>query len=111
MDTLTPSAITDPQPYIKVSTMERFAKSIPGVTHYVPRKTWPEHGGRMVRRDYLRPGDRAVSSHYGARTVKSVNLLGTHGQSTQIVWEAPEGSQMIFSEQYDSELMIEFLPA
>lgn len=102
----------DPEPWIKPATMERFAEEQRGsFCIYFPRIVWPEHGGRMVRRDYLRAGDRAFSSHYGARTVETVQLGGTEGQTTTILWVRPEGVQNAFSEVYDSSGMIEFLPA
>lgn len=96
----------DPEPWIKPATMERFAEEQPGVfCVYLPRIVWPEHGGRMVRRDYLRPGDRAFSSYYGARTVEAVRVGGAEGQTTTISWiDAPR------SEAYPSEAMIELLP-
>ena len=101
----------DPEPWIKPATMERFAEEQPGVfCVYSPRIVWPEHGGRMVRRDYLRPGDRAFSSHYGVRTVEHVRQGGTEGQTTTILWLRPAGVQTPFSESYPSEAMIELLP-
>lgn len=102
----------DPEPWIKPATMERFPEKQHGsFCVYSPRIVWPEHGGRMVRRDYLRAGDRAHSSHYGARTVEAVQLGGTEGQTTTILWVRPEGVQTPFSEAYDSSNMIELLPA
>ena len=56
----------------------------------------------MVRRDSLKPGDVAWSSHYGKRTVEKVSFLGTENQSTHIFWEAPPTSLRPFSELYDS---------
>ena len=95
----------DPAPWIKPGTMERFAEQpADGISFHRPRLKWPEQGGRMVRRDYLRPGDRAVSSHYGVRTVQEIQLSGTEGQTTTIVWaDAPQ------SESYDSSSTIELL--
>jgi hypothetical protein len=101
----------DPEPWIKPTTMERFSgQPQDGFSVYHPRVTWPEHGGRMVRRDYLRPGDRAVSSHYGKRTVQSVRTSGTEGQTTTIIWAHSTDDRFPFSESYDSSLMIELLP-
>jgi hypothetical protein len=101
----------DPAPWIKPATMERFSEQQhDSFCVYHPRITWPEHGGRMVRRDYLRPGDRAVSSHYGKRTVQSVQTSGTDGQTTTIVWLHPKDDLWPFSESYDSSTLIELLP-
>lgn len=109
MDTVTQK---DPKPFINPATMERAAEATPGAFwDYAPRRSWPQMGGRMVRRDYLRPGDRAVSSHYGPRTVKSVHLGGTEGQTTGITWETPSVAKSPFTEIYDSHLLIELLPA
>lgn len=100
----------DPAPWIKPATMERFSEQPQdGFSVYHPRVVWAEHGGRMVRRDYLRPGDRAVSSHYGKRVVKSVKTSGTEGQTTTIVWLHSRDYLVPFSESYDSSLMIELL--
>jgi hypothetical protein len=100
----------DPAPWIKPATMERFSEQQHGsFCVYHPRVVWPEHGGRMVRRDYLRPGDRAVSSHYGIRTVKSVHLAGTEGQTATITWVHNAEHMRHFSESYDSSLLIELL--
>lgn len=101
----------DPAPWMKPTTMERFSeKPHDGFSVYHPRVTWPEHGGRMVRRDYLRPGDRAVSSHYGKRTVKSVHASGIEGQTTTIIWLHAKDDLFPFSESYDSSTLIELLP-
>lgn len=102
----------DPAPWIKTATMERFSEQPVGTFHcvYHPRVTWPEHGGRMVRRDYLRPGDRAVSSHYGKRTVHSVRISGTEGQTTTIMWAGSTDEHFPLNESYDSSTMIELLP-
>lgn len=102
----------DPEPWIRPATMERFSEQPPGTAFsvYHPRVTWPEHGGRMVRRDYLRPGDRAVSSHYGKRTVYSVQTSGTEGQTTTIIWDLSMKNRLPFNESYDSSSMIELLP-
>jgi hypothetical protein len=102
----------DPAPWIRPATMERFSEQPSGTAFcvYHPRLTWPEHGGRMVRRDYLRPGDRAVSSHYGKRIVQSVRTSGTEGQTTTIIWAHSTDDRFPFSESYDSSLMIELLP-
>lgn len=101
----------DPEPWIKPATGERFAEEQQGVfCVHSPRIVWPEHGGRMVRRDYLRPGDRAFSSHYGPRTVEAVQQSGTEGQTTTILWVRPAGVQTPFSERADSSNMIELLP-
>lgn len=100
----------DPQPWILPATGERFALEQEGrLSIHKPRLVWPTHGGRMVRRDYLRPGDRAVSSHYGPRIVSSVLLAGDSGQTTQISWVATGGASRELSERYDSQLMIELL--
>ena len=101
----------DPEPWIKPSTMERFSEQPhDGFSVYHPRIMWPKHGGRMVRRDYLRPGDRAVSSHYGKRTVKSVQLAGVEGQTAIIVWLNPKDDLWDRSESYGSSTLIELLP-
>lgn len=102
----------DPEPWIKASTQERFAQQqFDDFCVYSPRMAWPKQGGRMVRRDYLRAGDRAVSSHYGARIVESVQLGGVEAQTTIIGWVTPEGATRPFSEIYPSDSMIELLPA
>lgn len=101
----------DPEPYIDPRTMERSATGIAGSvsSYYNPRLTWPTHGGRMVRRDHLRVGDMAVSSHYGARKVKSIRQGGFAGQTTTITWEG--GTEAYpFTEIYPSDLSIEMLP-
>lgn len=59
----------------------------------------------MVRRDALCIGDRAISSHYGLRTVKSVAQFGTEGQTTHIIWEGGT-PEYILSERYDSDMEI-----
>jgi hypothetical protein len=101
----------DPAPWIKPATMERFSEQPQdGFSVYHPRVTWPQHGGRMVRRDYLRPGDRAVSSHYGKRTVQSVRTSGTEGQTITITWVHNADNMRHFTESYDSSLLIELLP-
>lgn len=100
----------DPEPWIKPTTMERFSeKPLDGFSVFHPRVVWPEHGGRMVRRDYLRPGDRAVSSHYGKATVELVQLAGVEGQTTMIVWVSNDPS-FVRHEAYDSSSLIELLP-
>ena len=102
----------DPEPWITPSTQERSAhKQFKGFCAYSPRMAWPEQGGRMVRRDYLRVGDRAISSHYGIRTVRSVELAGTEAQTTIIGWVTPEDAPRSFGEIYPSDSMIELLPA
>jgi hypothetical protein len=102
--------VMDPEPWIKPATMERYSEQPhDGFSVYHPRITWPENGGRMVRRDYLRPGDRAVSSHYGKRTVQSVLYSGTEGQTTTIVWLHSSDDLFPFKESYDSSSMIELL--
>lgn len=102
----------DPQPWIAPATMKRFTEENPDVfCVYFPRVVWPEHGGRMVRRDYLRAGDRAVSSHYGVRKVQEVKKSGNDGQTTTIVWAPSKPQIWDMSEQYDSSSMIEQLPA
>lgn len=102
--------LQDPQPWIKPSTQERYAEDprSGGFVVYSPRLVWPKCGGRMVRRDYLRPGDKAISSHYGFRTVKSVSQRGTEGQTTTILWEGGT-EDLPFQESYDSSSQIELI--
>jgi len=100
----------DPEPYIDPQTMERSATGDGSWrSYYNPRIVWPTHGGRMVRRDHLRAGDMAVSSHYGPRKVESVSQAGFAGQTTTIVWEGGTKDRP-FSEVYPSDLSIEMLP-
>ena len=105
---------TDPEPFINCTTLERSATGGPEWGWMErPRLSWPQKGGRMVRRDYLRPGDWAVSSHYGLRKVEAVHTGGISedeiGVTTRIVWETPDGVREAFSEIYDSKTPIELL--
>lgn len=114
MDTTTKTKstrrVTDPEPFIQPATMERAAiAGLDGFWVHSPRTVWPQKGGRMVRRDYLRAGDHALSSHYGLRKVESVSQGGTDGQTTTIIWESPVDVLLPFSESYDSSSMIELL--
>ncbi|WP_159599139.1 hypothetical protein [Agromyces humi] len=59
----------------------------------------------MVRRDQLQPGDVAVSSHYGVRTVKRITLAGMNGETTQIDWEGGAWIHPML-ERNDSHLLI-----
>ena len=101
----------DPEPYIDPSTMKRSATGFSGSfsSYYNPRLTWPTHGGRMVRRDHLRVGDMAVSSHYGPRRVQKISQGGFAGQTTSITWEGGTKDRP-FSEIYPSDLLMEMLP-
>jgi len=95
----------DPKPYIDPRTMERSATNN---GYYNPRIVWPEHDGRMVRRDHLRPGDIAVSSHYGPSKVLKISQGGYDGQTTSITWEG--GSERFpKTEIYPSDGTIEML--
>jgi len=108
--TTTTQTATDPEPFVNPSTGERTAVTpLTGFWVHSPRISWPQFGGRMVRRDYLRSGDWAISSHYGLRRVETVQLSGTSGQTTEIIWEFPEGLLFPYSERYDSNTMIELL--
>jgi hypothetical protein len=60
---------------------------------------------KMIRRDEAQPGDELLSSHYGRRTVKSATQYGDEGQTTEIVFESPEGAR-IMNERYGSDQMI-----
>jgi len=105
---------TDPEPFINSQTLERSATGGPEWFWMErPRLSWPQQGGRMVRRDFLRPGDWAVSSHYGLRQVDEIHTGGISddeiGVTTRIVWETPEGVREPFSEIYDAKTPIELL--
>lgn len=100
----------DPQPYIDPQTMERSATGDGSWrSYYHPRLVWPTHGGRMVRRDHLRVGDMAVSSHYGPRKVEAIYQGGFAGQTTGITWEGGTKDHP-FTEIYPSDSSIEMLP-
>lgn len=60
----------------------------------------------LVRRDSLKPGDVAISSHYGERKVKEVSVRGNEGQTTYLTWVGPEGVAYVFSEAYPSDTTI-----
>lgn len=60
-----------------------------------------------ARRDSLKPGDVAISSHYGQRTVRSATQYGTEGQTTEIAWAASPSYYNAIIERYDSSLLIE----
>ncbi|KQO98591.1 hypothetical protein [Leifsonia sp. Leaf264] len=62
----------------------------------------------LVRRDSLKPGDHAVSSHYGASIVRSVFFAGDNNQTTVIQWEN-NSTFHPFSERYDSASVIPLL--
>lgn len=60
---------------------------------------------KMIRRDELKAGDRALSSHYGVRTVAAVAQYGDAGQTTHIKWEGGTDAYPL-TERYDSESQI-----
>ena len=59
----------------------------------------------MVRRDALRVGDRALSSHYGLRTVAVVAQSGRNGETTWIHWSGGTPDH-VPHERYDSACLI-----
>lgn len=62
-----------------------------------------------ARRDSLKPGDMAISSHYGQCAVKSATQYGTDGQTTEIHWEGGPYQGRVWNERYPSDTRIEVI--